>query len=80
MHSAPKNTTAHRYEQMMVQVIKKANFTKKVKMHRAKNAPAMIVVMAPAVTEMPIVVSAIRVLVSLSVASFSMYAFARCTQ
>jgi hypothetical protein len=49
-------------------------------MHRAKNAPAMIVVMAPAVTEMPIVVSAIRVLVSLSVASFSMYAFARCTQ
>ena len=70
MHSEPKNTTAHRYDEMMVQQMRNENLTKKVKMHRLRNAPAMIVVIAPAVTEMPMVVSAMRVRVSRSFASF----------
>ena len=45
MHSAPKNTTAHRYEEMMVQQMRNENLTKNVKMHRPRNAPAMMVVM-----------------------------------
>ena len=60
--------------------MRNANFTKNVRMQKARKAPAMMVVMAPAVTEMPMVVRAIRVRLTLSTASFSMYALARCTQ
>ena len=34
----------------MVQQMRNENLTKNVKMHRPRNAPAMMVVMAPAVT------------------------------
>jgi hypothetical protein len=37
MHSAPKNTIAHMYEQMMVQQIRNENLTKNVRMQ----APSM---------------------------------------
>jgi hypothetical protein len=50
------------------QQMRKENLTKNVRMHRLRNAPAITVVIAPAVTEMPMVVSAIRVRVSRSVA------------
>ena len=65
---------------MIVQQMRNENFTKNVRMQRPRKAPAMMVVIAPAVTEMPIVVSAILVRLTLSTASFSMYALARCTQ
>ena len=80
MHSAPKNTTAHTYDEKIVQQIRNENFTKKSRMHIERNTPAMIVVIAPAVTLIPIVVSALRVRDWRSTASFSMYAFARWTQ